>query len=54
MVATAPLVASAAGALGHDEVSLHLPPLQTLILRGAEWAATGEVTLPVLEEAKDY
>lgn len=40
--------------LGHDEVSLHFQPLQTLILRGTEWAATGEVTLPVLEEAKDY
>lgn len=40
--------------LGHDEVSLHFQPLQTLILRGTEWAATGKVTLPVLEEAKDY
>lgn len=40
--------------LGHDEVSLHFQPLQTLLLRGTEWAATGEVTLPVLEEAKDY
>lgn len=40
--------------LGHDEVSLHFQPLQTLLLRGAEWAATGKVTLPVLEEAKDY
>lgn len=40
--------------LGHDEVSLHFQPLQTLILRGTEWAATGNVTLPVLEEAKDY
>jgi type 1 glutamine amidotransferase len=40
--------------LGHDEVSLHFQPLQTLILRGTEWAATGQVTLPVLEEAKDY
>ncbi|WP_109799190.1 MULTISPECIES: ThuA domain-containing protein [Novosphingobium] len=40
--------------LGHDEVSLHFQPLQTLILRGTEWAATGAVTLPVLEEAKDY
>ncbi len=39
---------------GHDEVSLHFQPLQTLILRGTEWAATGQVTLPVLEEAKDY
>ena len=40
--------------LGHDEVSLHFQPLQNLILRGTEWAATGKVTLPVLEEAKDY
>lgn len=40
--------------LGHDEVSLHFQPLQTLILRGTEWAATGKVTLPVLEEARDY
>ena len=40
--------------LGHDEVSLHFQPLQSLILRGTEWAATGKVTLPVLEEAKDY
>ncbi|MDE2434949.1 MAG: ThuA domain-containing protein [Sphingomonadales bacterium] len=40
--------------LGHDEVSLHFAPLRTLLLRGTEWAATGKVTLPVLEEAKDY
>lgn len=40
--------------LGHDEVSLHFQPLQTLLLRGTEWAATGQVTLPVAEEAKDY
>lgn len=40
--------------LGHDEVSLHFQPLQTLILRGTEWSATGKVTLPVLDEAKDY
>lgn len=40
--------------LGHDEVSLHFAGLQTLLLRGTEWAATGKVTLPVLEEAKDY
>ena len=39
---------------GHDEVSLHFAPLQTLILRGTEWAATGAVTLPVLDEAQDY
>jgi type 1 glutamine amidotransferase len=40
--------------LGHDEVSLHFAGLQTLILRGSEWAATGKVTLPVLDEAKEY
>jgi type 1 glutamine amidotransferase len=40
--------------LGHDEVSLHFQPLQALILRGTEWAATGKVTLPVPDEAKDY
>jgi type 1 glutamine amidotransferase len=40
--------------LGHDEVSLHFAGLQSLILRGTEWAATGQVTLPVPEEAKDY
>ncbi|MFM5931908.1 MAG: ThuA domain-containing protein [Novosphingobium sp.] len=40
--------------LGHDEVTLHFQPMQSLILRGTEWAATGRVTLPVLEEAKDY
>lgn len=40
--------------LGHDEVTLHFAPLQTLILRGTEWAATGKVTLPVPDEAKDY
>jgi type 1 glutamine amidotransferase len=39
---------------GHDEVSLHFAGLQSLILRGTEWAATGKVTLPVPEEAKDY
>jgi type 1 glutamine amidotransferase len=39
---------------GHDEVSLHFQPLQALLLRGAEWAATGKVTLPVPEDAKDY
>lgn len=40
--------------LGHDEVTLHFAPLQTLLLRGTEWAATGQVTLPVPDEAKDY
>ncbi|HUD91693.1 hypothetical protein [Sphingobium sp.] len=39
---------------GHDEVSLHFAGLQSLILRGTEWAATGKVTIPIPEEAKDY
>ena len=40
--------------LGHDEVSLHFGGLQALILRGTEWAATGKVTLPLNDDAKDY
>lgn len=40
--------------LGHDEVTLHFAPLQTLIVRGTEWAATGKVTQPVPDEAADY
>jgi len=40
--------------LGHDEIPLHFQPLQALILRGTEWAATGRVTLPLPEDAKDY
>lgn len=40
--------------LGHDEVSLGFDGLRTLLTRGVEWAATGRVTLPVLQEAKDY
>ena len=40
--------------LGHDEVALQFQPLQTLLERGTEWAATGKVTLPVLEDARDY
>ncbi|GFM31540.1 ThuA domain-containing protein [Novosphingobium sp. PY1] len=40
--------------IGHDEVSLHFAGLQTLILRGTEWAGTGKVTLPVPEDAADY
>ena len=39
---------------GHDEVSLHFQPLQTLLERGSEWAATGKVTLPILEDARDF
>lgn len=40
--------------LGHDEVSLGFDGLKTLLTRGTEWAASGHVTLPVLQEAKDY
>lgn len=40
--------------LGHDEISLHFGGVQGLILRGTEWAATGKVTLPLPEDAKDY
>ena len=40
--------------VGHDEVSLGFDGLKTLLTRGVEWAATGKVTLPVLQEAKDY
>ncbi len=39
---------------GHDEVSLGFDGLKTLLTRGVEWAATGQVTLPVLQEARDY
>lgn len=39
--------------LGHDEVSLHFAEMQTLILRGSEWAATGKVTLPVLDRLRN-
>lgn len=33
--------------LGHDAAAMKNPGFQTLLLRGAEWAATGEVTIPV-------
>jgi type 1 glutamine amidotransferase len=39
---------------GHDEVPLQFAGFKTLMLRGTEWAASGKVTLPVLEDAKDY
>jgi len=32
--------------LGHDVHSMRNPAWQTLMLRGAEWAATGEVSIP--------
>lgn len=39
--------------VGHDEVSLHFAGLQDMMLRGAEWAATGKVTLPLHDETRD-
>jgi type 1 glutamine amidotransferase len=39
--------------VGHDEVSLHFAGLQDMVLRGAEWAATGKVTLELHDESKD-
>ena len=32
--------------LGHDTNALYNPPVMVLLARGAEWAATGEVTIP--------
>jgi uncharacterized protein len=40
--------------LGHDEVALAFAGFDTLLLRGTEWAATGKVTIPVMEDAKDF
>lgn len=37
-------------ALGHDEVDVAHPTFVTTFTRGAEWAATGEVTLPIAPE----
>jgi type 1 glutamine amidotransferase len=36
--------------LGHADYSMRCPGFQTLLLRGTEWAATGEVTMPISEE----
>ena len=35
--------------LGHDATALRNPGFQTLILRAAEWASTGQVSIPVSE-----
>ncbi len=35
--------------MGHADYSMHCVGFQTITARGAEWAATGEVTLPVPE-----
>jgi hypothetical protein len=40
--------------LGHGPEALATEGVQTFILRGAEWAATGEVTIPPLERAADF
>jgi type 1 glutamine amidotransferase len=34
-------------ALGHDAPAVSTPTFQTTFTRGAEWAATGNVTLPL-------
>ncbi|MBM4036831.1 MAG: ThuA domain-containing protein [Planctomycetes bacterium] len=36
--------------LGHDAASTGVPDTATLLARGAEWAATGQVTIPVPKE----
>jgi type 1 glutamine amidotransferase len=36
-----------ATALGHDPEAMRMPGFVTTLVRGAEWAATGEVTIPV-------
>jgi type 1 glutamine amidotransferase len=33
--------------LGHDETALRNPGFQSLIIRAAEWAATGQVSIPL-------
>ena len=35
--------------LGHDETALRNPGFQTLILRAAEWASTGQVSMPAIK-----
>jgi len=41
-----------ATALGHDPDAMKLPGFVATLVRGAEWAATGTVTLPLPEELK--
>lgn len=36
--------------LGHDVAAMRNPAFRTLMLRGTEWAATGEVTIPIPPE----
>ena len=40
--------------LGHGPDTLMFDGIQTLIARGAEWAATGKVTVPALEKAAAF
>ena len=40
-------------ALGHDAPAVRTPAFVTTFTRGAEWAATGNVTLPVPPEMRD-
>jgi len=39
-------------ALGHDPDAMKLPGFVSTLVRGAEWAATGSVTVPLPEELK--
>jgi type 1 glutamine amidotransferase len=39
-------------ALGHDPAAMVLPGFIATFIRGAEWAATGAVTLPIPDELK--
>ena len=36
-----------ASMLGHEKDELRYPDTATILLRGTEWAATGNVTIPV-------
>jgi type 1 glutamine amidotransferase len=38
--------------LGHDVAAMKSVGFQTLLIRGVEWAATGEVRYPVPDELK--
>jgi uncharacterized protein len=39
--------------LGHDLTAMRGLGFQATLLRGTEWAATGEVTIPVPEALRD-
>jgi type 1 glutamine amidotransferase len=40
--------------MGHDEISLGLAGIDALLLRGTEWAATGDVTMPLPSDAQAF